>query len=128
MTQLYLNCTFMGASVGLEYSYTGSPNLNSGSKFQHASPSVKMLALLPTYLALLPTGPHGNKFYFNPSEEAKRKAANKEKRRAKKQRAIAEQKEKLQRVEQKAVAERSRAQHFIDQQTTPLFAQRPQPL
>ena len=39
-------------------------------------------------------------------EEANRKAANKEKMKAKKQRAIAEQKEKLQRVVQKAVTER----------------------
>ena len=47
MTQLYFNGTFMGASVGLEACYLGWLNLNSGSKFQHAS--VNMLALLPTY-------------------------------------------------------------------------------
>ena len=47
MTQLCFDGTFMGASVGLEACFFGSLNLNSGSKFQH--PSVKMLALLPTY-------------------------------------------------------------------------------
>ena len=47
MTQLYFDGTFMGATVGLESCYIGSLNLNSGSKFQHAS--VKMLALIPTY-------------------------------------------------------------------------------
>ena len=41
MTQLYFDGTFMGANVGLESCYTGLLNLNSDSKFQHAS--VKML-------------------------------------------------------------------------------------
>ena len=46
MTQLCFDGTFMGATVGLESCYIGLLNLNSDSKFQHASAK---FALLPTY-------------------------------------------------------------------------------
>ena len=41
ITHLNFNSTSMGANVGLESCYTWSLNLNSGSRFQHAS--AKML-------------------------------------------------------------------------------------